>query len=71
MGSANANEVVVSLCVENGVSVPWAAHSAHPARCDRASDQDLFQREGMAWIAVVGAEHWEPFLAEEELSANI
>lgn len=55
MGSANANKVMVSLCLENGVLVAWAAHSAHPVRCDRCSDQDLFQREGLAWITVAGA----------------
>lgn len=55
MGSANANKVVGSLCLKNGVLVPWAARSAHPVRCDRRSNQDLFLREGLAWIAVAGA----------------
>ena len=55
MGSVIANKVVVSLCPQNGVLGPWAAYSAHAGRCDRGSDQNLFQRAGLAGLTMAGA----------------
>lgn len=36
------------MCLKNGVSVPWAAHSAYPVRCDSGPDQEA--SEGGAGI---------------------
>ena len=48
------------MCLKNGVSVPWAAHSAYPVRCDSGPGQELFLREGAGidrsdWGVVPGA----------------
>ena len=40
IGSADASKVVGSLCLKNGIWVPWAAPSACPVRCDSGPDQD-------------------------------